>query len=71
MGTPLPRVRLSSDNAVRYPFVVLTWIDGATLRWDENVPARAIRDKVLAQMAAIQVSLIECTEPNGAYLSLF
>lgn len=68
-----PRCRgssLSFDNAIRHPFVVLTWIDGAALRWDENVPVRVVRDRVLAQMAAIQVSLIECTQQNGTYPSL-
>ena len=56
---------LSFDNAVQHPFVVLTWIEGTALCWDENVPVRAVRDKVLAQMAAIQVSLIECTQKSG------
>ncbi|KAK5651099.1 hypothetical protein OQA88_13281 [Cercophora sp. LCS_1] len=63
-----PRCRgssLSFDNAVRHPFVLLTWVDGVELSWDENVPARAVRDKVLAQMAAIQLTLIECTQENG------
>lgn len=66
-----PRCRghsLSFDNAVRHPFIVLTWIDGTALRLDENVPEWA-RDRVLAQMAAIQVSLIECTQQNGTYQS--
>ena len=58
---------LSFDNAVRHPFVVLTWIDGTALCWDENVPVRAVRDKVLAQMTAIQVSLIECTQKSGVF----
>ncbi|KAK5662929.1 hypothetical protein OQA88_6341 [Cercophora sp. LCS_1] len=63
-----PRCRgssLSFDNAVRHPFVLLTWVDGVELFWDENVPARTVRDKVLTQMAAIQLTLIECTQENG------
>ncbi len=63
-----PRCRgssLSFDNAVRHPFVLLTWVDGVKLFWDESVPARAVRDKVLTQMAAIQLTLIECTQENG------
>ena len=68
-----PRCRgssLSFNNAVRHPFMLLTWVNGVTLPWDETVPARAVRDKVLTQMAAIQLALIEYTYKDGTYLSI-
>lgn len=60
----VPRFRAASltfDNPMLYPFMVLDWVDGATLQWKDDVPSRLIRDKVLAQLAEIQLSLISCT----------
>jgi hypothetical protein len=57
---------LTFDNAVEHPFLVLSWLDGVQLSWDENVPPRPVRDKVLEQMASIQLALIECTLEHSA-----
>jgi hypothetical protein len=57
---------LTFDNAVEHPFLVLSWLDGVQLSWDENAPPRPVRDKVLGQMASIQLALIECTLEHSA-----
>lgn len=57
---------LSFDNAVEHPFLVLSWFDGTQLSWGENFPPRPVRDKVLGQMASIQLDLIERTLENSA-----
>ena len=56
---------LTFDNAVGYPFVVLTWIPGSPLSWSEDFPPRPFRDKILNQVAMIHVSLIECTKEDS------
>jgi Ser/Thr protein kinase RdoA (MazF antagonist) len=64
-----PRCRghsLTFDNAVQHPFLVLTWVDGKQLSWDDDSPPREVRDKVLGQMASIQLALIECTLEKGS-----
>ncbi|KAF2462932.1 uncharacterized protein BDR25DRAFT_247028 [Lindgomyces ingoldianus] len=64
-----PRCRgqsLTFDNAVEHPFLVLSWFDGAQLSWSEDSPPRPVRDRVLGQMASIQLALIECTLENGS-----
>jgi hypothetical protein len=64
-----PRCRgqsLTFNNAVKHPFLVLSWLDGAALSWSEDFPPQLVRDKVLRQMAAIQLALIECTLEDGA-----
>ncbi|KAI1733646.1 kinase-like domain-containing protein [Xylaria scruposa] len=64
-----PRYRgasLTFDNPVKHPFIVLTWIEGSPLLWDENFPPPPIRDALLAQLASIQHSLITCTLENGS-----
>ncbi|KAI9891349.1 MAG: hypothetical protein M1814_002862 [Vezdaea aestivalis] len=63
-----PRYRGSSvtfDNAVGYPFTVLSWIEGSILKWSENYPRQPVRNKILAQIAMIQVSLIQCTKEKS------
>lgn len=56
---------LTFDNPVKHPFIVLTWIEGSKLAWNENFPQKPLRDRLLSQMASIQLSLIECTLENG------
>jgi hypothetical protein len=58
---------LTFDNSVQHPFLVLSWIDGAALVWSEENPPRSVRDKVLAQLATIQLALVECTLETGAW----
>lgn len=57
---------LTFDNPVKHPFLVLAWVEGSKLGWDEDFPPRPLRDTLLGQMAAIQMSLIECTLENGS-----
>ncbi|KAK3615260.1 hypothetical protein LTR22_027502 [Elasticomyces elasticus] len=52
---------LTFDNATKHPFIVVAWVDGSPLVWDESHPKRPLRDHVLGQMARIQQCLIECT----------
>lgn len=59
-----PRCRaasLSFANPVGHPFLVLDWADGVPLAWDDASPSRPVRDAVLAQLAAIQLSLVTRT----------
>jgi hypothetical protein len=64
-----PRLEASSltfENGVGFPFLALKWIPGECLRWSADVPAtRALRDKILGQVAHILVSLVECTSENS------
>ncbi|KAI1998698.1 hypothetical protein LOZ51_002432 [Ophidiomyces ophidiicola] len=50
------------NNAIRYPFIVLTWIPGNQLSWSDEFPTRPIRNKILDQVAKLHISLIECTK---------
>ncbi|OAA39332.1 Protein kinase-like domain protein [Beauveria brongniartii RCEF 3172] len=62
-----PRYRAASltfDNPINYPFVVLDWAEGVLLQWDDDSPSQPIRDTFLAQLAAIQLSLVTCTMEN-------
>lgn len=52
---------LRFDNAIEHPFIVLSWVEGSQLEWNETFPARPLRDHILAQLAAVQLHLIECT----------
>jgi hypothetical protein len=56
---------LTFANHVGFPFMVLSWIDGCPLTWTSSYPTRPIRDKVLAQLAGIQISLIESTQEDS------
>ncbi len=63
-----PRCRGSSlifDNPIKHPFVVLAWIEGSQLSWGKNFPSQPMRNKVLSQMASVQLSLLECTLESG------
>ncbi|EJP70602.1 uncharacterized protein BBA_00232 [Beauveria bassiana ARSEF 2860] len=62
-----PRYRAASltfDNPINYPFAVLDWAEGVPLQWDDDSPSQPTRDTLLAQLAAIQLSLITCTMEN-------
>lgn len=52
---------LTFDNPIKYPFMVLEWIEGSPLRWDDDTPSQPIRGALLAQIAEIQLSLISST----------
>lgn len=62
-----PRYRgasLTFNNPIKYPFIVLDWVEGFPLKWNDGYPLQPIRDALLAQMAEIQLSLITCTLEN-------
>ena len=56
---------LTFDNPIKHPFVALTWVAGSQLRWGDKFPPQPMRDRVLAQMASIQLSLVQCTLESG------
>ncbi|KAF1935922.1 hypothetical protein EJ02DRAFT_360414 [Clathrospora elynae] len=63
---------LTFENLVRFPFMALSWIEGSPLLWTPTDPPRPVRNKVLAQVAEIQMTLIECTkEDRGAAAQYF
>ncbi|KAL7786153.1 kinase-like domain-containing protein [Trichoderma afarasin] len=55
---------LTFDNPIKYPFIILTWVEGSPLSWDDNFPPRPLRGALLDQIASIQLSLIKCTLGN-------
>jgi hypothetical protein len=55
------------ENLVGFPFMVLSWIEGSPLFWTTTHPPRPVRDKVLSQIAMIQMCLIECTKENSVF----
>jgi hypothetical protein len=56
---------LKFENRVRFPFLALSWVEESPLPWTYTYPLRPIRDKVLRQVAQIQVLLIDCTKEIG------
>jgi hypothetical protein len=51
-----PKCRGSSftfKNAVGFPFLALSWIEGSPLAWTSTSPLRYIRNLVIAQLARI------------------
>jgi hypothetical protein len=55
---------LTFENRVGFPFMALSWIDGSPLLWTTTHLPRPVRDKVLRQIAEIQMTLIECTQED-------
>ena len=53
---------LTFKNPIGVPFIVLTWAEGEPLRMDDASLSRPLRNKILSQLALIQLSLIECTQ---------
>lgn len=63
---------LTFDNTIGFPYIVLTWISGCPLRWNNSTPwKRSDRDKVVDQIANITVSLISCTSVNRGFAPIF
>lgn len=60
---------LTFDNLIGLPFMAMSWIDGEPLTWTAEYPSKLIRLKLLAQIADIQIALIEATmEDSKLYL---
>jgi hypothetical protein len=53
---------LMFDNAIKYPFIALTWIPGSQLLWSDSFPTQPLRNKILDQAAKMHTSLIECSK---------
>lgn len=54
---------LSFDNEVCFPFIIVSWVPGDPLEWNDNAPLnRGDRDKVLQQVIEIILQLIQCTK---------
>jgi hypothetical protein len=58
------------ENLVGFPFVVLSWIEGSPLSWTMADPPRPTRNKVVRQIAVIQMTLIECTKEDSGFSPL-
>jgi hypothetical protein len=56
---------LTFENSAGFPFMALSWIYGSPLLWTLTDPPRPIRNKVLAQVAEIQLTLIKCTTEDS------
>ncbi|KAL5606855.1 uncharacterized protein BROUX77_004048 [Berkeleyomyces rouxiae] len=61
-----PRLMAEStefDNPLGSPYMVVGWIEGRPLRWNDTSPSdRRLRNKVLWQMADIILELAMCTQ---------
>ncbi|CAI6336757.1 unnamed protein product [Periconia digitata] len=64
-------ISLTFDTLVGFPFIILSWIEGSPLFWTSNYPARPIRNKLLCQIADIQVTLIERTTETSTATQYF
>lgn len=53
------------ENPVGYPFLAFSWLEGIPLPWSEPELPRPSRNKVLWQLAELQVTLIECTKEKS------
>ncbi|KAH6634783.1 hypothetical protein B0J18DRAFT_461933 [Chaetomium sp. MPI-SDFR-AT-0129] len=51
------------DNLFKAPYLVLSWIPGTALKWTDTSPSEPqYREKILRQVASIQLELAECTK---------
>ncbi len=57
---------LTFDNPTGLPFIVLSWIACSKLAWNDCIPSRYQRDKVLSQLANILIALISCTAKKSS-----
>lgn len=63
-----PRVLASDtgyENALRFPHMILSCIEGKPLTWTDSFPDRSAREKVLMQLANILHELWSCTERSS------
>lgn len=52
----------SFDNALKFPYVVLKWIEGKPLQWSENIPAsNVLRSKIIRDMVSFNIDLARST----------
>lgn len=62
---------LTYDNEVGFPLIVLSWIPGDPLEWNDTVPLhRCDRDKVLQQIIKLVLQLIQCTKVKSKHTSM-
>jgi hypothetical protein len=61
---------LTFGNVVGFPFMALSWFEGSPLLWTTTEPPRPVRNKVLHQIAKIQLTLIEYTKDYSMFSTL-
>ena len=55
------------DNAIQFPYIVLTWVPGKPLQWADEIPARREdRDKVIRQVMQLTTDLAYATISENA-----
>ena len=56
------------DNAIRFPYIVLTWVPGKPLQWTNEIPARREdRNKVIRQVMQMITDLAYATISENSY----
>lgn len=56
------------DNAIQFPYIVLTWVPGKPLQWTNEIPAqREDRNKVIRQVIQMTTDLAHATISENAY----
>ncbi|KAH9883978.1 hypothetical protein F4778DRAFT_764242 [Xylariomycetidae sp. FL2044] len=55
------------DNAIGYPYIVLTWIYGRPLEWASSKSSlnETRRESILRQLIDIQLELVHCTQTSS------
>ena len=53
------------DNPVKFPYMILSWIDGKPMEWNDQSPGSLdVRENVSKQLARIMVDLALATEQH-------
>lgn len=63
---------INFDNPVNFPYMILSWIDGKPMQWNDQIPISShVRESVSRQLTQIMVRLALVTEkPGTSVLSL-
>ena len=57
---------LSYDEEVGFLLIILSWVLGDPLEWNDDVPLhRCARDKILPQVVELVLRLIQCINVNS------
>lgn len=60
------------DNPVKFPYMILSWIDGKPMKWNDQIPASLnVRENVSRQLAHIMVELALATEQHRTPILLY
>jgi hypothetical protein len=56
------------QNPLGFPYMILTWMNGDSLEWNERMPRTLkLRESVLKQVAYIMLDLAMVTEERGTF----